>query len=69
MALQGTTRITAVTPEGQNYEADVNPGDIWYFPPGIPHSLQATNDSADGTEFLLVSPESPNQVLADPQVL
>ena len=30
------------------------PGDLWYFPPGIPHSLQATNDSADGAEFLLV---------------
>ena len=30
------------------------PGDLWYFPPGIPHSLQATNDSADGSEFLLV---------------
>ncbi|KXN81649.1 Oxalate decarboxylase OxdC, partial [Leucoagaricus sp. SymC.cos] len=27
---------------------------LWYFPPGIPHSLQATDDSPDGTEFLLV---------------
>ena len=29
-------------------------GDLWYFPPGIPHSLQATDDDPDGTEFLLV---------------
>lgn len=33
-------------------------GDLWYFPPGIPHSLQATNDDPDGAEFLLVSPQS-----------
>lgn len=29
-------------------------GDLWYFPPGIPHSLQATDADPDGTEFLLV---------------
>ncbi len=33
------------------------PGDLWYFPPGIPHSLQATNQSSNGTEFLLVFPD------------
>ncbi|GJJ10004.1 hypothetical protein Clacol_004230 [Clathrus columnatus] len=52
--LKGTTRITALTPEGQNYEADINPGDIWYFPAGYPHSLQGTNATAEGSEFLLV---------------
>lgn len=31
------------------------PGDLWYFPPGVPHSLQATNQSEGGSEFLLVS--------------
>lgn len=30
------------------------PGDLWYFPPGFPHSLQATNQTEDGAEFLLV---------------
>ena len=30
------------------------PGDLWYFPPGVPHSLQATGDG-EGSEFLLVS--------------
>jgi len=32
----------------------VGPGDLWFFPPGIPHSLQATGDSPDGTEFILI---------------
>ena len=30
------------------------PGDLWYFPAGVPHSLQATADDPDGSEFLLV---------------
>ena len=30
-------------------------GDLWYFPAGIPHSLQATNADPAGAEFLLVS--------------
>ncbi|KAF8515539.1 oxalate decarboxylase [Gautieria morchelliformis] len=52
--LAGTVRVTSVSPNGQNFEAEVNPGDIWYFPPGIPHSLQATNATQEGAEFLLV---------------
>ena len=32
-----------------------NPGDLWFFPAGMPHSLQATNENPDGAEFLLVS--------------
>ena len=42
---------------GRNYVATVKQGDLWYFPPGLPHSLQATNDSSEGTEFLLVCGE------------
>ena len=30
------------------------PGDLWYFPPGVPHVLPATDDLAEGAEFLLV---------------
>ncbi|KAI0332965.1 oxalate decarboxylase [Cubamyces sp. BRFM 1775] len=52
--LEGSTQITSVDQLGRNYVATVNKGDLWYFPPGIPHSLQATNDSATGTEFLLI---------------
>ncbi|PSR88464.1 hypothetical protein PHLCEN_2v5144 [Hermanssonia centrifuga] len=33
------------------------PGDLWYFPAGVPHSLQATAESTNGTEFLLVFPD------------
>ena len=32
-------------------------GDLWYFPAGVPHSLQATDQNPEGTEFLLVFPE------------
>ncbi|KAF7790294.1 hypothetical protein EIP86_001248 [Pleurotus ostreatoroseus] len=55
--LSGYTQITAINPDGQNFLATLGPGDLWYFPPGVPHSLQATNQSADGTEFLLVFPD------------
>ncbi|MEB2282943.1 oxalate decarboxylase family bicupin [Lysinibacillus xylanilyticus] len=49
--LLGHARITAVDQNGRNFIADVGPGDLWYFPPGIPHSIQGLND---GCEFLLV---------------
>ncbi|GJJ10006.1 hypothetical protein Clacol_004232 [Clathrus columnatus] len=61
--LKGTARITAMTAEGNNYEADIettfnrpsqNQGDVWYFPAGVPHSIQGMDTIADGTEFLLV---------------
>ncbi|KAK0475425.1 oxalate decarboxylase [Armillaria novae-zelandiae] len=52
--LKGSTQITAVDTEGRNYIATVGPGDLWYFPPGIPHSLQATGDDEEGSEFILV---------------
>ncbi|CAE6417481.1 unnamed protein product [Rhizoctonia solani] len=52
--LAGSCRITSVDQEGRNYIADVYPGDLWYFPAGIPHGLQGLNDTADGCEFLLV---------------
>ena len=60
---QGSTQITAVDQLGRNYVATVEAGDLWYFPPGIPHSLQATNDSAAGSEFLLVCPLSAVNIL------
>ncbi|KAJ6489076.1 oxalate decarboxylase [Mycena sanguinolenta] len=52
--LSGSTQVTAVDSDGRNFLATVGPGDLWFFPPGIPHSLQATNDSAEGSEFLLI---------------
>ncbi|PSR76530.1 hypothetical protein PHLCEN_2v8433 [Hermanssonia centrifuga] len=54
---EGYTQISSVDPEGRNYLATVGPGDLWYFPAGVPHSLQATAESVNGTEFLLVFPD------------
>ena len=50
--LYGRARITAVDQDGRNFVDDVGVGDLWYFPPGIPHSIQGLE--ADGCEFLLV---------------
>ncbi|KAL5525866.1 hypothetical protein ACEPAG_7203 [Sanghuangporus baumii] len=52
--LKGSTVVTAVNTNGQVFLDTVNAGDLWYFPAGIPHSLQATDDDPDGSEFLLV---------------
>ncbi|KAF5359108.1 hypothetical protein D9756_002967 [Leucocoprinus leucothites] len=52
--LKGTTQVSAIDPNGKNYVANVGPGDLWYFPAGVPHSLQATGDDPDGSEFILV---------------
>jgi oxalate decarboxylase len=50
--LYGSARITAIDAQGQNFVDDVGVGDLWYFPSGIPHSIQGLNP--DGCEFLLV---------------
>lgn len=49
--LSGKARITAIDEYGRNFVDDVEAGDLWYFPPAIPHSIQAL---AEGCEFLLV---------------
>src|SRR3982074_2164711 len=50
--LHGSARITAIDAQGRNFLDDVGVGDLWYFPSGIPHSIQGLNP--DGCEFLLV---------------
>jgi oxalate decarboxylase len=50
--LYGTARITAIDAQGRNFVDDVGVGDLWYFPSGIPHSIQGLGP--DGAEFLLV---------------
>ncbi|KAI0749398.1 oxalate decarboxylase [Daedaleopsis nitida] len=52
--LKGTAQISVVNTDGQNYLANVPKGSLWYFPPGLPHSIQATGDDDEGVEFLLV---------------
>jgi oxalate decarboxylase len=49
--LDGRARITAVDQDGRNFIDDVGVGDLWYFPAGIPHSIQGLEQ---GCEFLLV---------------
>jgi oxalate decarboxylase len=53
--LAGKARITSVDNDGHNFVSDVNAGDLWYFPAGIPHSIQGLSD--DGCEFLLAFPD------------
>src|SRR6266446_573175 len=50
--LKGRARITAIDQDGHAFQDDVGEGDLWYFPAGIPHSIQGLNP--DGCEFLLV---------------
>lgn len=50
--LKGGARITAVDQNGCTFQDDIFEGDLWYFPAGIPHSIQGLGD--DGCEFLLV---------------
>jgi len=53
--LAGQARITSVDNDGRNFVSDVSAGDLWYFPAGIPHSIQGLSD--DGCEFLLAFPD------------
>jgi oxalate decarboxylase len=50
--LSGSARVTAIDAQGRNFVDDVGVGDLWYFPGGIPHSIQGLDP--DGCEFLLV---------------
>ncbi len=52
LMLNGTARITAVDNNGKGFVSDIGPKDLWYFPTGVPHSIQGLGP--DGSEFLLV---------------
>lgn len=51
LVLEGSCRIQAVNENGETFIDDVNAGDVWFFPRGVPHSIQALDG---GVEFLLV---------------
>ena len=50
--VSGTCRITVLDGDGRAAVQDVSAGDLWYFPAGLPHSLQGLGP--DGAEFVLV---------------
>jgi oxalate decarboxylase len=50
--LYGNARLTALNVDGSTFVDDVKQGDLWYFPTGVPHSIQGLGP--DGCEFLLV---------------
>jgi oxalate decarboxylase len=52
LMLYGTARITAIDAAGKSFVADIKKNDLWFFPSGIPHSIQGLNP--DGCEFMLV---------------
>jgi oxalate decarboxylase len=47
----GNCRVTILDELGRANVADVKEGDLWYFPAGLPHSLQGLGP--DGCEFIL----------------
>lgn len=49
--LKGSVRLAAVDENGQSFIDDISAGDVWFFPAGVPHSIQALDE---GCEFLLV---------------
>lgn len=51
LMLNGSARIQAINDNGESFVDDVSKGDVWFFPAGVPHSIQGL---AGGTEFLLV---------------
>lgn len=51
LILNGTVRLNSVNEAGETFVDDLGPGDVWFFPAGIPHSIQAHES---GCEFLLV---------------
>ncbi|WP_247483311.1 cupin domain-containing protein [Bradyrhizobium sp. 15] len=48
---RGRCRITTIDAQGRPSVEDAEEGDLWYFPAGLPHSLQGLGP--DGAEFVL----------------
>lgn len=49
--LKGCVRLAAVNEDGKTFLDDICEGDVWFFPAGVPHSIQALDQ---GCEFLLI---------------
>jgi len=48
---KGAVRVTTIDVEGRANVEDIGEGGLWYFPSGLPHSLQGIGE--DGAEFIL----------------
>jgi oxalate decarboxylase len=48
---RGAVRVTTIDTAGRANVEDIGEGGLWYFPTGLPHSLQGIGD--DGAEFIL----------------
>lgn len=48
---KGAVRVTTIDIEGRANVEDIGEGGLWYFPSGLPHSLQGIGE--DGAEFIL----------------
>ncbi|TVY89378.1 Oxalate decarboxylase, partial [Lachnellula willkommii] len=51
LMLKGSVRLAAVNDNGESFIDDISAGDVWFFPAGVPHSIQALDE---GSEFLIV---------------
>ena len=49
--LKGSAGVTSVDQNGRNFIGDIFAGDLWFFPKGVPHTLQGLEN---GCEFILV---------------
>jgi oxalate decarboxylase family bicupin protein len=54
LMLKCSVRIASMNEAGESFVDDLQAGDVWFFPAGKPHSIQALED---GCEFLLVFDE------------
>jgi oxalate decarboxylase len=50
--LAGKARVSVMQPNGKMFLDDIGVNDLWYFPAGMPHSIQGLE--GEGCEFLLV---------------
>lgn len=65
----GRARLTVVDADRNVQVDDLEPGDMWLVPPGVPHSIQGLEE---GTEFVLVFDDgyfSENQTLLITEML
>jgi oxalate decarboxylase family bicupin protein len=51
LMLKGSVKLAPVDENGQSFKDDISAGDVWFFPAGVLHSIQALEEDC---EFLLI---------------